>query len=565
MTRSATFILCVLLALQGAAASAADPAVRPEGGAPGRAYRPMPYQNLVLNWNEAMLAAIRAHPPRPTVTARNLHIFHSAIYDAWAAYDARAAGTRFGTALRRPAADRTEANISAAVSHAAHRVASALYPASREIFDSLHRRLAHRSGRDEDDPDGPARIGAVVADAVLAFWAEDGSNWREDFRDPTGYRPVNGLAAVPGAPGYDPNRWQPLKVPNGTARDGFGNPVATSDPGSYMAQAFLTPHWGGVRPFALPAGDAVRPAGPPVHGDPRPYVDARGRRSTGHDAWVEQYAEVLALHGTLDDTPLGALRRCVAEFWADGPRSETPPGHWNQIAHGIALREGYGTGETARLFLALSGALHDAAIAAWDAKRAYDSARPITAIRHHWRDATVVSWVGPHRGVGELPGRDWLPYQDPTFLTPAFPEYVSGHSVFSMAAAVTIAGFTGSERFHDPIHPTTIVLDLDDEPGPDILGRFVARDLAFDDHAGPPMVLVWPTLFDAAREAGASRLYGGIHIQDANLRGQQMGRIIGELALKRARALFAGTAPIEQPDTPPGHGGADARKALRTP
>lgn len=542
--RTRIFLLLVSgLALAPIGAPAIAGAVTPAADAT-RAYRPLQYDNLVLNWNEAVLAAVRQNPPRPTVTARNLHLVHSAIYDAWAAYDAVAIGSRFGRALRRPAVERSEASKSMAMSHAAHRVASALYPGQRALFDALHRALGFSIDWKDRDAASPAGVGNLAADAVLAFWATDGSNWQEDFRDPTGYQPTNPPGAAPGAAGYDPNRWQPLTVPTGKARDPSGQPVITADPASYSVQKFLTPQWGKVRPFALPSGDALRPPGPPIFGDPRPYVDARGRTTTNHEAWLEQYGEVLALHGTLDDSAIGAQRRCVAEFWADGPRSDTPPGHWNQIAQGIVLREAYGLGEAAKLYFALTGALHDAAIAAWDAKLGYDSGRPVTAIRHHWANSTVVSWAGPGKGVAAIPGSAWLPYQEATFVTPPFPEYVSGHSTFSMAAATTIARFVGSDVFHDPLHPTSIVLDLDDEPGPDTLGRFVDKDLSFERYDGPPMVLAWPSLFDAAREAGASRLYGGIHIQDANLRGLEMGRAIGEMALDRARQFFDGSATI---------------------
>ncbi|MEZ5667669.1 MAG: vanadium-dependent haloperoxidase [Alphaproteobacteria bacterium] len=538
------------VAFAGSTGAATPPPAAPgSGSAPhaAREHEPLLYDNIVLNWNEAMLAAVRANPPRPTVTARNLHIVHTAIYDAWAAYDAVALGTRYGDALRRPAAERTEANMAAALSYAAHRAASALYPQQQAIFDAMMAAQGLQPDRTDHDPATPAGVGNLAADAVLAYWAEDGSNWQNNFADTTGYAPVNAPELSPTDAAFDPNRWQPLIVPTGSVRDEHGNPVVSADPASFRVQAALTPQWGQVRPFAMPSGDAVRPPAPPVYGDMSPYVDALGRETTNHQAWLDQYGEVLVLTGALDDPQTGAPRRCIAEFWADGPRSDTPPGHWNQIAQGIALRDGYGIGEAALLYFALTGALHDAAIAAWDAKFHYDSDRPITAIRHEWGDQTVVSWVGPNRGVHAMPGADWLPYQEPTFLTPPFPEYVSGHSTFSMAAATVIASFAGTDRFYDPDNPTEIVLDLDDEPGPDVLGRFVDSDLAFERYDGPDLVLIWPTLFDAARQAGDSRLYGGIHIQDANLRGQEMGREVGAMALNRAASFFDGTAVIDAP------------------
>lgn len=527
-----------------AAAPQSTPDIAPHAA---REHVPLFYDNIVLNWNEAVLAAVRANAPRPTVTARNLHIVHNAVYDAWAAYDSVAVGTRYGDALRRPENERTDANIAVALSYAAHRTASVLYPNNQDFFDEMMQAQGLVPDWETRDPATPAGVGNLAAEAVLAYWAEDDSNWQNNFADTTGYAPVNAPGTAPWSDRYDPNRWQPLTVPTGAVRDVYGNPTITSDPASYRIQTALSPHWGQVQTFAMPAGDAVRPPAPPIYGDLSPYTDALGRTSTNHQAWLDQYSEVLALTATLDDLDVGARRRCIAEFWADGPRSDTPPGHWNQIAQGIVLRDGLDVGQAAQLYFALTGALHDAAIAAWDAKFAYDSNRPITSIRHEWAGQVIVSWAGPNLGVHEIPGFRFMPYQDVTFMTPPFPEYVSGHSTFSTSAATVISGYVGSDAYYDPDNPMVIMLDLDDEPGPDILGRFVDMDLSFEDYDGPPMVLQWPSLFDAADQAGDSRLYGGIHIQDANLRGREMGTEIGTMALEHARAYFDGSAAIVEP------------------
>lgn len=532
------------------AAQAAVPQTDLSGGPHAtREHVPLFYDNMVLNWNEAILAAVRANKPRPTVTARNLHIMHNAIYDAWAAYDAVALGTRFGDALRQPADRRNEANAVMALSYAAHRAASVLYPDNQNFFDSMMEAQGFPIDWENRDPTTPAGVGNLAAEAVLAYWAEDGSNWQNNFADTTGYSAVNDPAIAPWDVAYDPNRWQPLTVPTGAVRDDYGNPTITDDPSSFTVQGALSPHWGQVQTFALPSGDAVRPPAPPQYGDDSPYTDALGRTSTNHQAWLDQYGEVLVLTGSLDDPETGAPRRCIAEFWADGPRSDTPPGHWNQIAQGIALRDDFTVGQAVQLYFALTGALHDAAIAAWDAKYAYDSNRPVTAIRFAWADQTIMSWVGPNRGVHAMPGTDFLPYQEVTFMTPPFPEYVSGHSTFSMSAATVIVGYAGTDTFYDPENPTFIQLDLDDEPGPDVLGRFVDSALTFEEYDGPPMVLQWRSLYDAAYQAGDSRLYGGIHIQDANLYGREMGEQIGAMALDRVSRLIEGTAEIEDPAT----------------
>jgi hypothetical protein len=131
----------------------------------------------------------------------------------------------------------------------------------------------------------------------------------------------------------------------------------------------------------------------------------------------------------------------------DGPRSETPPGHWNLFAQGVSRRDGHDLDRDVAMFFVLNNALLDAGIAAWDCKRHFDSVRPITALRQRYAGERVRAWGGPGRGTREIDGRDWLPYQRANFITPPFPEYVSGHSTFSAAAAEILKRVTGSDDF----------------------------------------------------------------------------------------------------------------------
>lgn len=133
-------------------------------------------------------------------------------------------------------------------------------------------------------------------------------------------------------------------------------------------------------------------------------------------------------------------------------------------------------------------------------------------------------------------GQDWRPYQNLTFVTPPFPEAVSGHSGFSMAAALTIAAYTGSDSYYDG--ETYSNYDVDDVPGTDLVGQFVGTELAFEDYQGPPIVLRWDTLIDAALDAGLSRIFGGIHIRHSNEYGQMLGERVAAEAEIRWRALF---------------------------
>lgn len=189
------------------------------------------------------------------------------------------------------------------------------------------------------------------------------------------------------------------------------------------------------------------------------------------------------------------------------------------------------------MFFALNAAVFDAGIATWEAKYVYDYVRPQSAIRDLFYGQTIDAWGGVNQGTQQILAQEWQPYQNVTFVTPPFPEYVSGHSTFSMAAAKTIASFVGSDTYYDGTSLSNY--DLDAVAGIDLLGRFETNELAFEDFgAGPPVVLQWETLTEAAEEAGISRLYGGIHIQDGNLNGLQVGRDVAANAETRWEALF---------------------------
>jgi hypothetical protein len=285
----------------------------------------------------------------------------------------------------------------------------------------------------------------------------------------------------------------------------------------------------------------------------------------------------------------GDYYRTMVEFWADGPSSETPPGHWNVIANAVSdqlapnLRVG-GTGPAVdrlqwdvKTYLALNGAVHDAAIAAWGLKGHYDGIRPISMIRYmaslgqssdparpgynreglplvpglievitndqtaaggsmaplvgHEGEIAVRAWQGypldPMTNtspVAWILGTAWIPYQLPTFVTPSFQGYVSGHSTFSRAAAEVLTGITGSEYF------------------PGGLSEWTVKQGSFRVEAGPTadVVLQWATYYDAADQAGQSRLYGGIHVQADDFTGRMVGSTCGKDAWLLAQRYYAG-------------------------
>jgi hypothetical protein len=484
--RAATAGLVALLTL------ATLVAVRTPVAASGADRVPAGSDNVVLLWNEAALQAVRDTKPAPTVTARALAVVHASIYDAWAAYDAKAVGSRLGGSLRQPPAERTLANRRTAISYAAYRALVNLFPARTASFDALMASLGYDPAEDAADT-SPAGVGNRAAAAVLAYRAGDGANQAGGYADTTGYQPVNTPDEV-----LDADRWQPLRLPGG------------------MAQTFATPHWYRVTPFALRSAAQFRPDGPVAH------VDGRGRPNR---AYIRQAREVLRDSRELDDRS-----KSIAAYWWDGPSTELPPGHWCLLAQYVSRRDRHSIDQDAKMFLALTGALLDASIAAWDAKRAYDSVRPITAVRELYRDRAVLAWGGPGRGTRPIRGEDWLPYQPATVVTPPFAEYVSGHSTFSAAAAEVLTSFTGSQRFGFSV--TVPAGSSMIEPG-----VTPAR----------PVTLTFRTFAAAADQAGRSRRYGGIHFRAGDLDGRELGRRVGATAWAKASGYFDGTAAPDEP------------------
>jgi hypothetical protein len=463
--------------------------IRPGPLYPLDAYGPRPDDNVVLRWDEQTLAAIRALKTGPTINARALAVVHTAIYDAWAAYDATAVGTRLGGSLRRPAAERTLAYKSMAISYAAYRALLNLFPAKAGDFTAFMTAIGYDPNDTTTDPASPAGVGNQAAAAVLAYRANDASNQAGGYADscvPSCYVPVNTPDQV-----NDPFHWQPLRHPDGNS--------------NVIVQKYLTPHWGNVTPFALTSPNQFLPPGPTQ------------RTLLQLD---EEVTDTLLQSATLTDA-----QKARAEYWADGPHSETPPGHWCLFAQAVSRARGHSLDQDAKLFLALANAELDASIAAWNAKRRWDYVRPITAVRVRKQDQWVLAWAGPYKGTRLIKGETWTPYQAVTFPTPPFPEYVSGHSTFSGAGTKVLQQFTGSDTFgaRVTIRPGTSFI----EPGLTPL---------------LPQVLVWPTFSAARDEAGMSRRYGGIHFPDADLDGRALGASVGQLAWAKAQTYWGGTA-----------------------
>ena len=589
--------------------------------------------DVAREWNEVLLDAIRVDSARPTVHARNLYHISAAMYDAWCVYDDQCAGVfyRFKHQSTQPTTDRHEA-----ISYAAYRLLqwrfSSSVGASTSLpsFDALMQHLGYDINITTTQGDSAAAIGNRIAQKIINYGSNDGSNEVNDYAN-RHYLPVNDplLPDLPGNPDItDPNRWQPLVLDFFIGQSGILL-------GEYPD--FLSPEWGHVIPFSLTTADVTPYQRDgfdyPVFKDPGP-PPMMG--TAGEDDYKAGFEQAIEFSSYLDPSdgvmidispasrgnndlgtnngngrdinpvtgqpyqpqivPAGDYYRVLAEFWADGPDSETPPGHWFTILntvsdHPLLEKRLQGQGPVlsdleweVKSYLALGGTMHDAAVSAWSIKGKYDYVRPVSAIRYLCGQgqssdpnaasydpdgirlqpglielitpATIMSggihehlaglgggnlgkiaikaWQGPDyiidpetttAGVGWILCDNWWPYQRPSFVSPPFAGYVSGHSVYSRAAAEVMTLLTGSPYF------------------PGGMSDFVALQnefLVFEEGPSVDIVLQWATYQDAADETSLSRIYGGIHPTADDIPGRFIGYEIGHQAFALANSLFNG-------------------------
>ncbi len=583
-------------------------------------------------WDERALASIRVDTPHPPAQARNLFSLSVCMYDAWAAYDTNGA---VGYIYRgKYSATNIALARREAISYAAYRMLKERHFYSKTfsntlVLDNLQMAaLGYDTNNVSRDTSTPAGVGNSIYDAVSAWFINDGArqtNGTQAAPYPDypvgqgGYVYTNGYLAV-ALPGItdgtnntlvDINHWQRLQIGNPIDQNGFPQgPI----------QKYLGAQWLGVRPFALARTDATKPwidpGPPPLFG------------GATHAAFVSNVVEVIRSssqmtpddgvtvdispstfgnntlgsndgtgHATNPATGLpyapnvvlrGDFTRVLAEFWADGPSSETPPGHWNVLANGVGDYTNFvkrigGTGPVVddlewdvKTYFALNAAVHEAACAAWSLKRYYDGWRPISAIRYlgglgQSSDSNLPSYnqyglplitnlielvtddsVNSGRHFGLTPGKiaiycwpgqpadpanqysgvvwieaeNWVAYQKASFVTPAFPGYVSGHSSFSRAAAEVLTAITGSSFFPGGMATYTSPANT---------------GLSFEKGPSTAITLQWATYYDAADQAGLSRIWGGIHPPVDDFGGRRAGSQCGLGVWALAKKYFDGS------------------------
>ena len=442
--------------------------------------------SIVTEWLDQALPYAQEVAWEPTVGSRFFSILHTAIYDAWTAYDPIAVGVVSGIALKGRGGANNEANKREAISHAAFAVLRTFAPQHRRALIERMQEL----GYDPNADTPPAKVGRRAAEAVLADCRDDGANEAGNFADTTGY-------AAPASAA--PDAWRPI--------ESFGR-----------RQLPTTPQWSRVMPFSLARADEFRPVPPPAPGSAE---------------WSRQIDVLLKTSAALTDK-----EKAEAEYW--GIFGMAPAPELIEMTKFVSDTNDLRLDDDVKLFLIASDAIFDTSIAAWDAKYAYNYVRPITAIRA-LGDATISAWrpgslsealasstpaakedaehsVVLPAGLGETPAADWEPY----LPTPPFPGYISGHSAFTAAWARAMELAIGKPDFDFK----TTVRHLYVEQ----------RELA------EPVTLSYPTFAAAAEAAGISRIWAGVHWPADNERGLELGREVGESVWRRAEQFVLGTA-----------------------
>ncbi|MCB0761305.1 MAG: T9SS type A sorting domain-containing protein [Flavobacteriales bacterium] len=493
--------------------------------------------------------------------------------------------------------------------------------------------------------DGPAALGNYIAEQVIAYGLQDGANEEGNYANQF-YAPVNDALFMEdsGNPTIqDPNRWQPLEFI--TFIDQNGNDTITGSP------AAVGPEWGEVDPFSLTSNDLeylIRDGEvyKVWHNVGEPPLIEEGVQTGLEDMYKWGFVMNIIWSGmcdqsdgvmwdispnsigglNLEDLPTdfadydefydlynggiavdpgytvnpstgmpyaeqvvsrGDYVRILAEFWADGPSSETPPGHWFTILNYVSDHESFshqwaGEGEVlselewdVRAYLTLGGGMHDVAISVWSNKGYHDYPRPVSTIRwmgdngqctdmgadnYHPNGLPLIeghietvmsgdplagandenvgkikiyAWKGPHyidnpavdqAGVDWILTEDWWPYQRATFVTPPFAGYISGHSTFSRCAAELMGMMTGDEYF------------------PGGMGVFECPQnefLVFEEGPSTNIELQWAKYIDASDQCSLSRIWGGIHPPQDDIRGRLLGASLAPEIYDYATAHFA--------------------------
>ena len=460
-------------------------------------------QNYAYRWlniaQEIIAREIDKVGARPTIISRQHAIWATSVYDAWAAYDDKAVGTRLGGTLRRPKMERTLENKQKAISYASYRSLLCVCPDDKAFLDEAMKKFGYDPTDMSMDRKTPQGIGNLAAQAVIDYRLHDGANQLGDepggtpgkpYSDYTGYTPVNPPDKI-----IDPDRWQPITF--------------TKPDGTKFTPGYLTPQWGKVKPFALERAEQFRPGPPPT--------------TTKSDALLRKETDRVLEYNVKLTPP----QKAVVEFMRDGPRSTAQSGHWLRFAQDVSKRDKHGIDQDVKVYFVIANTVLDAFISCWETKRYYDSSRPWTLIHYYYAGKKITGWAGPDGGTKEMPAEDWHPYSPEVFITPPFPGYTSGHATASGACGKMLELFTGSDKFG--FYATRKCCELTEK----VYGDEVRLEL--------------PTFSAVSEMAALSRAMGGYHIPIDNDVGLKVGRELATYTWPKFKEYFNGTASAPKP------------------
>lgn len=595
-------------------------------------------------WNEELLRAISLDTARPTVHARNLFHLSAAMYDAWSAYDA--SSLQYLHQEKSSSLD-LQAAQNEAISYAAYNVIlhrfvtgpAGVGPGKAATVVDLRQQMTELGYNPDFTSlvgDSPAALGNRIARSIIDHGMADGANELNRYSNPPGFTPINAPLTFenPGTVMVDPNRWQPLHF-LGNRTDQFGTPIFES------TQRNLTPFWGVVAPFSmtpsdrssnnvyfdqgLPPGlnrvdeadfknDALTVIRLSSYLDPNDRVmidiSPASRGNTPNAPQTESYDQVGYAVNPSTGQPYapelirrGDFYRIISEFWADGPRSTAPPGHWNEIRNEVSDRMEQlsipkqigGAGAVLndlewdiKSMFALNGGLHDAAIAAWNHKGTYDSSRPVSFIRYMGQlgqssdpagpsyhpdglplEAGLVEVIttettavgGRHQHLagseGKIALKSWsgpisgtAPFDDPAEI--AGVEWILAENwlPYQLSSFVTppFPGFVSGHSTFSRSGAEILTLLTGSEYFPGGLYSYnipVGTGLGFEYGPVSAVELQFATYFDASDQASMSRLSGGIHPPADDFAGRRIGQLVGNVAWQTALTYFGNNSVPE--------------------
>lgn len=506
-------------------------------------------------------------------------------------------------------------------------------------YDTTYTSVDYTRGR-------PAALGNYIAQQYIAYGKQDGSNEDSLYANKY-YQPLN-QAFNPetdrNANLADPNHWQPLAFDNFIGQSGFneGN-----------IPTFLSPEWGQVHAFALNDSDLTvykrdgfdyyvyHDPGPPpqltnvsewddyrkgfmqvlfwsAHLDPTDGIlwDISPGAFGNMEDLPETREEIEKFYDVSDGppgeghplnphtgqpypsqvVPRGDFTRVLAEFWADGPDSETPPGHWFTILnyvsdHPLLEKKFMGQGEEledlewdVKAYFVMGGAMHDAAVSAWGIKGWYDYIRPVSAIRYlgefqqedptafDYRpyglqarpgmieritenDSSLQEWfsINPNINwnsfIGEWKVNAWRSFK---LRGAAGPNTAGSGWVpirvwfpYQRLSFITppFAGYVSGHSTYSRAAAEVLTMLTGDKYFPGGLGEFDIQQknfLVFEEGPTLPFKLQWATYYDAADQSGLSRIWGGIHPPADDIPGRIIGEEVGKDAFEFALEYFNG-------------------------